>query len=76
MKTFLLCYVIIGCLVSIWVKQAIDYIGIDSLMSQLDEKPENFDPNSPMNQFLFILISVLLWPVYVFGIFRDNGDGK
>ena len=45
-------------------------------MAQLDEKPKNFDPNSPMNQFLFILISVLLWPVYIFGIFRDDEDGK
>ena len=76
MKTFILCYVIIGCLVSILVKTAIDYIGIDYLMSQLDEKYKNFDPNTPMNQILFVFISVLLWPVYVFGIFRDDEDGK
>ena len=75
MKTFLLCYVIIGCLVSIWVKQAIDYIGIDYLMSQLDEKPENFDPNDPLIQFLFVVISVLLWPFIIISSIKDkNGE--
>lgn len=58
------------------IKWGIDTIGIDYLMEQLDEKPENFDLNDPLIQILFVVISVLLWPVYVFGIFRANGDGK
>ena len=57
-----------------YVKWGIDTIGIDYLMEQLDEKPENFDPNDPLIQFLFVLVSVLLWPIYVFGMFRDNGE--
>lgn len=65
MKLFLLCYIFIGCFFSIYIKWGIDTIGIDYLMEQLGEKPENFDLNNPLIQFLFVLISVLLWPFII-----------
>ena len=65
MKLFLLCYIFIGCFFSIYIKWGIDTIGIDYLMEQLGEKPENFDLNNPLIQILFVLISVLLWPFII-----------
>jgi hypothetical protein len=44
-------------------------------MEQLDEKPENFDPNNPLIQFLFVVISVLLWPFIIISAIKDkNGE--
>lgn len=75
MKSFILCYIFIGCIFSILVKWGIDIIGIDYLMEQLDEKPENFDPNDPLIQFLFVVISVLLWPFIIISAIKDkNGE--
>lgn len=75
MKTFILCYIFIGCIFSMYVKWGIDTIGIDYLMEQLDEKPENFDPNNPLIQFLFVVISVLLWPFIIISSIKDkNGE--
>ncbi len=75
MKLFLLCYIFIGCFFSIYIKWGIDTIGIDYLMEQLGEKPENFDLNSPLIQFLFVLISVLLWPfIIISSIKNKNGE--
>ena len=75
MKLFLLCYVLIGCIFSMYVKWGIDTIGMDYLMEQLDEKPENFDPNSPLIQFLFVLVSVLLWPFIIISTMSNkNGE--
>ena len=42
MKSFLLCYILIGCIFSMYIKWGIDTIGIDSVMEQLDEKPKDF----------------------------------
>ena len=39
-----------------YIKWGIDTIGIDSVMEQLDEKPKDFDPNSPLIQFLIIIV--------------------
>ena len=75
MKLFLLCYIFIGCFFSIYLKWGIDSIGIDYLMEQLGEKPENFDLNNPLIQFLFVLISVLLWPfIIISSIKNKNGE--
>ena len=75
MKLFLLCYIFIGCFFSIYIKWGIDTIGIDYLMEQLGEKPENFDLNNPLIQFLFVLISVLLWPfIIISSIKGKNGE--
>ena len=75
MKLFLLCYIFIGCFFSIYIKWGIDTIGIDYLMEQLGEKPENFDLNNPLIQFLFVLISVLLWPFIIISSIKDkNGE--
>ena len=75
MKLFLLCYIFIGCFFSIYIKWGIDTIGIDYLMEQLGEKPENFDLNNPLIQFLFVLISVLLWPfIIILSIKNKNGE--
>lgn len=75
MKLFLLCYIFIGCFFSIYIKWGIDTIGIDYLMEQLGEKPENFDLNNPLIQFLFVLISVLLWPfIIISSIKNKNGE--
>lgn len=73
MKEFLIIYVCIGCLFSVFIKNAIDSVGIDYLIEQIDEKPD-IDLDNPMVQILFILVSVLLWPIYVFGMFKDNGE--
>ena len=75
MKLFLLCYIFIGCFFSIYIKWGIDTIGIDYLMEQLGEKPENFDLNNPLIQFLFVVISVLLWPfIIISSIKNKNGE--
>ena len=75
MKLFLLCYIFIGCFFLIYIKWGIDTIGIDYLMEQLGEKPENFDLNNPLIQFLFVLISVLLWPfIIISSIKNKNGE--
>lgn len=75
MKLFLLCYIFIGCFFSMYIKWGIDTIGIDYLMEQLGEKPENFDLNNPLIQFLFVLISVLLWPfIIISSIKNKNGE--
>ena len=75
MKLFLLCYIFIGCFFSIYIKWGIDTIGIDYLMEQLGEKPENFDLNNPLIQFLFVVISVLLWPFIIMLSINDkNGE--
>ena len=58
-----------------YIKWGIDTIGIDSVMKQLDEKPKDFDPNSPLIQFLVFLIIVLLWPFLIISIIKDkNGE--
>ena len=58
-----------------YIKWGIDTIGIDYLMEQLGEKPENFDLNNPLIQFLFVLISVLLWPFIIMLSINDkNGE--
>ena len=74
MKTFLLCYVIIGCLFSIWVKKAIDYIGLDYLMKDV-EPEDRIDLNDTSVQIIFILVCVLLWPLLIFLTIKNvNGD--
>ena len=75
MKLFLLCYIFIGCFFSIYIKWGIDTIGIDYLMEQLGEKPENLDLNNPLIHFFFVLISVLLWPfIIISSIKNKNGE--
>ena len=75
MKLFLLCYIFIGCIFSMYVKWGLDTIGADYFMKQLNETPENFDLNDPLIQFLFVLISVLLWPfIIISSIKNKNGE--
>lgn len=75
MKSFLLCYILIGCIFSMYIKWGIDTIGIDSVMEQLDEKPKDFDPNNPLIQFLIIVLSILLWPFIIMLSINDkNGE--
>ena len=58
-----------------YAKWGLDTIGIDSVMEQLDEKPKDFDPNSPLIQFLIIVLSVLLWPFIIMLSINDkNGE--
>ena len=58
-----------------YIKWGIDTISIDSVMEQLDEKPKDFDPNSPLIQFLIIVLSVLLWPfIIILSINDKNGE--
>ena len=75
MKTFLLCYILIGCILSMYAKWGLDTIGADYFMKQLDEVPENFDLNDPLIQFLVFLIIVLLWPFLIMSSINDkNGE--
>ena len=75
MKLFLLCYIFIGCILSMYAKWGLDTIGADYFMKQLDEVPENFDLNNPLIQFLFVVISVLLWPFIIISSINDkNGE--
>ena len=75
MKLFLLCYIFIGCILSMYAKWGLDTIGADYFMKQLDEAPENFDLNDPLIQFLVFLIIVLLWPFLIMSSINDkNGE--
>ena len=75
MKLFLLCYIFIGCILSMYAKWCLDTIGADYFMKQLDEAPENFDLNDPLIQFLLFSIIVLLWPILIILIIKDkNGE--
>ena len=75
MKLFLLCYIFIGCIFSMYAKWGLDTIGADYFMKQLDEAPENFDLNDPLIQFLLFSIIVLLWPILIISIIKDkNGE--
>ena len=58
-----------------YAKWGLDTIGADYFMKQLDEVPENFDLNDPLIQFLFVVISVLLWPFIIISSINDkNGE--
>lgn len=58
-----------------YAKWGLDTIGADYFMKQLDEVPENFDLNNPLIQFLFVVISVLLWPFIIISSINDkNGE--
>ena len=75
MKLFLLCYIFIGCILSMYGKWGLDTIGTDYFMKQLNETPENFDLNDPLIQFLLFSIIVLLWPILIISIIKDkNGE--
>ena len=75
MKLFVLCYIVIGCILSMYAKWGLDTIGADYFMKQLDEAPENFDLNDPLIQFLVFLIIVLLWPFLIMSSINDkNGE--
>ena len=75
MKLFLLCYIFIGCILSMYAKWGLDTIGADYFMKQLNETPENFDLNDPLIQFLVFLIIVLLWPFLIMSSINDkNGE--
>ena len=75
MKLFVLCYIVIGCILSMYAKWGLDTIGTDYFMEKLDEIPENFDLNDPLIQFLVFLIIVLLWPFLIISIIKDkNGE--
>ena len=75
MKLFLLCYIFIGCIFSMYVKWGLDTIGADYFMKQLNETTENFDLNDPLIQFLLFSIIVLLWPILIILIIKDkNGE--
>ena len=75
MKLFLLCYILIGCILSMYAKWGLDTIGADYFMKQLNETPENFDLNDPLIQFLLFLIIVLLWPFLIMSSINDkNGE--
>ena len=75
MKLFVLCYIVIGCILSMYAKWGLDTIGTDYFLKQLNETPENFDLNDPLIQFLVFLIIVLLWPFLIISIIKDkNGE--
>lgn len=75
MKLFVLCYIFIGCVLSMYAKWGLDTIGADYFMKQLNETPENFDLNDLLIQFLVFLIIVLLWPFLIISIIKDkNGE--
>ena len=75
MKLFFLCYIFIGCILSMYAKWGLDTLGADYFMKQLDEAPENFDLNDPLIQFLVFLIIVLLWPFLIMSSINDkNGE--
>lgn len=75
MKLFVLCYIFIGCILSMYAKWGLDTIGTDYFMKQLNETPENFGLNDPLIQFLVFLIIVLLWPFLIISIIKDkNGE--
>ena len=58
-----------------YVKWGLDTIGADYFMKQLDDAPENFDLNNPLIQFLLFSIIVLLWPILIILIIKDeNGE--
>lgn len=48
------------------VKDIIDYVGVDSILEQSGvKKPEDFDFNKPLVQFIFMVIGVVFWPLFL-----------
>ena len=75
MKLFVLCYIVIGCILSMYAKRDLDALGTDYFMKRLNETPENFDLNHPLIQFLHFSIIVLLCPLLIISIIKDkNGE--
>jgi hypothetical protein len=69
MITFLNCYLIIGVIIaslSIW---AINTVGIDYLLKDIEPKID-IDFNKFSTQLIFVLIIIVLWPI----IFLSKDD--
>ena len=52
------------------VKDIIDYVGVDSILEQSGvDKPKDFDFNKPLVQFIFMVIGVVFWPLFLIAAF-------
>lgn len=71
MITFLNCYLIIGVIIaslSIW---AINTVGVDYLLKDIDPNIDiDIDFNKFSTQLIFVLIIIVLWPI----IFLSKND--
>ena len=71
MITFLNCYLIIGVIIaslSIW---AINTVGVDYLLKDIDPNIDiDIDFNKFSTQLIFVLIIIVLWPI----IFLSKDD--
>ena len=66
MVTFIYCYLIIGIIIAFFITWAINTVGFDFIIDQMDPKPD-IDFNKLSTQFFLLLFIVLLWPLIVFG---------
>ena len=68
MTLAILFYLIIGFMITMDVKDTIDYVGVDSILEQAGvDKPKDFDFNKPLVQFIFMVIGVVFWPLFLIG---------
>lgn len=62
MITFLNCYLIIGVIIASLIIWAINIIGIDYLLKDMDHNI-NLDFSKFSTQLIFVLIIIVLWPI-------------
>ena len=57
-----------------YIKNVIDWIGIDFLIEQLPEeqKPKNFDYNSTLSQVVLFVMCIIFWPYLLISMFKRN----
>lgn len=74
MKIFIGCYVIIGLIFHAYIKNTIDWIGIDFIIEQLPEeqRPKNFDYNSTLSQVVLLVMCIITWPYLLVSMFRGK----
>jgi hypothetical protein len=69
MTGFILCYIVIGFIITMDIKSTIDYVGIDYILNQIENKPKDFDFNKPSVQIVFFIIGVFFWPIVLISSF-------
>lgn len=65
LKTIVIIYLSIGFLFYLYLKNAMDTIGMDNIKRLLDEDypGRNIDLTDNTSQFIFFIISLLVWPI-------------
>jgi hypothetical protein len=65
-KTIVIIYLSIGFIFYLYLKNAMDTIGMDNIIRMFDEDHpgRKIDLNDNTSQFIFFIISLLVWPLF------------